>query len=100
MNSPEAPGWGRASYTRHGDPSDITDSDQEYWNRRVTARYLGITAGTLANWSTRHYGPQPIKIPGKRDVLYVAAEVRQFVETHRASGRGWSQTPTTRKDTP
>ena len=45
--------------------------------RREAAKFIGVAARTLANWKSRGFGPQQIKVGGR--VFYSLSDLQMFV---------------------
>ena len=49
--------------------------------RKEFARFLGVEAGTVAQWAWRRKGPKPVRINGR--AYYRYDDVRDFVSARR-----------------
>ncbi|WP_125773028.1 helix-turn-helix domain-containing protein [Antribacter gilvus] len=57
---------------------------RDYFNRRTTARLLGVSPNTLSNWIGRENRPQPVHIGSL--TLYERHELEAFAATYRKPG--------------
>ena len=65
---------------RRRNASPVTASVPEpLWNKRITARYLGVSLKTLNRWMAEGTGPRARKIGVQ--VRYLPADVHAYVES-------------------
>ena len=59
---------------------------EKLWNKKATARYLGISVQTLDRWNVQKQGPKGIKVGVQ--TRYRPADVQAFLASCRTVGGG------------
>lgn len=64
--------------------------EQPLWNKRQTAKFLGVSPKTLDYWLSKGRGPRAIKIGNheRAFVRYRSVDVYAYLESCRAVGGG------------
>jgi hypothetical protein len=66
--------------------SQATLADLELWDKRVTARVLGISPKTLNRWLTNKCGPKGFKVGGQ--VRFRPRDVAAYIDSCATIGGG------------
>jgi excisionase family DNA binding protein len=62
------------------------DPPENLWDKRVTARYLGVSVKTLDRWMSEKRGPKGLKVGVQ--VRFRPADVQAYLASCRTLGGG------------